>query len=435
MQVRLAAVLGTGALALALALGASPARAVSSPTSVTLAWTAPGDDGNVGTAALYDVRYSTAPIDASNFTGAYAASQVPTPQPAGSSESMLVTGLSPSTTYWFAIRTRDDAGNWSGISNVAQWTTPASNDSIRPAPLAITLGNAAPTSVTLDWSAVGDDSLTGTATRYEVRWSTSAITSANWSAATVVTSGVPAPAAPGTAQSCTVTGLDRSVDLWFAVRVADKVNNWSVISNVISVPHTLDTAPPSTPSGLAVTVEADGEHLHWNANGEPDLAGYRVYRATSASGPFTQLDAALVTTALYVDSAAPDSASLWYEVSAVDASNNESARSAAVHVWLQAAGITAVKLQPAYPNPSTLSAPVSLPVDVPGTGPIDGRLDIVNAAGERVRSIALQGLVPGTHTLTWDGRNDAGRVTAPGIYRAMLHVGGSEQAVRLVRQP
>jgi hypothetical protein len=434
MQARLAAVIRTGVLALALAVGA-PGVAVSNPTSVTLSWTAPGDDGNVGTAAQYDVRYSNAPIDASNFTSAYAATSVPTPHAAGASESMTVSGLSPATQYWFAIRTRDDAGNWSAISNVAQWTTDASSDSVRPAPLVISLGTAAPTSVSLNWTAVGDDSLSGTATRYEVRWSTAPITSANWPTATLVGSGVPNPAAPGTAQSCTVTGLDRSVDLWFAVRVADEVNNWSTLSNVVSVPHTLDTAPPATPSGLTVTVQSDGEHLHWNDNTEPDLAGYRIYRAPAASGPWTQLDASLLSLANYVDASAPDSTSLWYAVTAVDASSNESGRSVAVEAWLKAANITAVKLQPVYPNPSTLSSPVSIAIDVPGGSSLNGRLDVLDGAGERVRSIPLQGLSPGTNTLTWDGRNDAGRMTAPGIYRAVLHAGGIDQAVRLVRQP
>ncbi len=433
MHARLAAVLGIGALA--LALGAGRAGAVSTPTSVTLAWTAPGDDSTTGTATLYDVRYSTSPLSAANFALAYAAAGAPTPSPSGSPESMLVAGLSPETAYWFAIRTRDDAGNWSGISNIVQWTTPAASDSIRPAPLTVSVGGTTASSVTLDWTAVGDDSLTGTATRYEVRWSTTAITAANWPAATVVTSGVPVPAAPGTPQSCTITGLNRTVNLWFAARVADEVNNWSVLSNVVAVAAQLDASPPAPPTGLTASIQSDGQHLHWNANTEPDLAGYNVYRAVSPGGPFTKLDASLLVSNGYVDGAAPDSASLWYAVSAVDASNNESALSASVRVWLHGAGIAAVRMEPAYPNPSGPTDPVTLPVDVPSTGPVDGRLDIVNGAGERVRTLELRGLVPGTNAVTWDGRNDAGRLTAPGVYRALLHVAGTDQVVRLVRRP
>ena len=60
--------------------------------------------------------------------------------------------------------------------------------------------SATPTSVTLTWTAPGDDSTTGTATSYDVRYSLSAITDANWGAATQV-SGEPAPLAAGTVQT------------------------------------------------------------------------------------------------------------------------------------------------------------------------------------------------------------------------------------------
>ena len=115
-------------LAAALAvLGAAPAGA-SGPTSATLVWTAPGDDSLSGTATLYDVRVSNAIIDASNFASATVVSGVPTPLAAGSVQSVTVTGLSPNTQYWFAIKTVDDIGNWSGVSNIATFTTPTSND-------------------------------------------------------------------------------------------------------------------------------------------------------------------------------------------------------------------------------------------------------------------------------------------------------------------
>jgi hypothetical protein len=291
------------------------------------------------------------------------------------------------------------------------------------------------TSVTLGWTAVGDDSLTGTATAYQVRWSTSTITAANWSAATLVTSGVPAPAAPGNPQSCTITGLSRASNLYFAVRAADEVNNWSALSNVVVAPGTLDASPPATPTGLVASAQAGGEHLHWNANSEADLAGYRIYRATDAAGPFTRLNSSLLTSPDYVD-AVPDSLPVaWYAVSAVDASANESAHTATVRVQLRGANIRTVAIQAAYPNPSSLTSSVTLPVDVPASGPVDGRIDIVNSAGERVHSIELRGLAPGTNIVSWDGRNDSGRLTAPGVYRALLHVGGTDQVVRLVRKP
>jgi lysophospholipase L1-like esterase len=93
-------------------------------TSLTLSWTAPGDDGNdQGQAASYDIRYSTQPIDYYNFFSAIRVTNVPTPAAPGTKETLQVLGLQPNTTYYFAIRTADDAGNLSALSNVASGKT------------------------------------------------------------------------------------------------------------------------------------------------------------------------------------------------------------------------------------------------------------------------------------------------------------------------
>lgn len=104
----------------------------SSATAVTLSWTAPGDDGNAGQAARYDIRYSTAPITASSFASATVASNPPAPQPAGTHESWTVTGLQPSTTYFFALKTVDTAGNTSDISNVPTAVTSSAPSACTP---------------------------------------------------------------------------------------------------------------------------------------------------------------------------------------------------------------------------------------------------------------------------------------------------------------
>ncbi len=91
-------------------------------TSITLNWTAPADPGN-GSASSYDLRYSTDPIDASNFDGATAVSNPPSAMPAGSAESYTVTGLTGGTVYYFAIKSIDLFGNVSAISNVVEQAT------------------------------------------------------------------------------------------------------------------------------------------------------------------------------------------------------------------------------------------------------------------------------------------------------------------------
>ncbi len=114
-----------GGIVLQLAFGGPSAQSTGpdSTNTVTLTWTAPGDDGNVGTVAAYDLRYSTQPLAESTWETATSAPNSPTPLPAGTIQSMAVTGLTPGTLYSFAIKSTDEAGNQSAISNIASKRT------------------------------------------------------------------------------------------------------------------------------------------------------------------------------------------------------------------------------------------------------------------------------------------------------------------------
>jgi DNA-binding beta-propeller fold protein YncE len=89
-------------------------------SSVTLTWTAPGDDGMRGMASQYDIRYSTRAIagDAEFNTSARALG-IPSPGAPGTVDTLVVTGLAEHATYYFALKTKDEASNWSALSNVA----------------------------------------------------------------------------------------------------------------------------------------------------------------------------------------------------------------------------------------------------------------------------------------------------------------------------
>lgn len=253
-------------LTLVLAL-AAPVQAQVAYNSAQLTWSAPGDDGSIGTATQYDLRYSTATITEANFASATRWSSMPTPAIAGTQQTVTVTGLNPSTTYYFAIKTADDASNWSAISNVAMKTTGAAPDLTRPAPIAVSVSSITDTTATLGWTAVGDDSLTGTAASYDVRYSTSTITAANWASATQAT-GEPTPAVAGTAQTFMVRGLSRQVTYYFAIRATDDAGNVSALSNVPSA-ITTDTMPPAAVTNLS----ASFVWLSWRSNGMVTLHG------------------------------------------------------------------------------------------------------------------------------------------------------------------
>jgi len=91
--------------------------------SVTLSWTATGDDGNIGQASAYDLRYSTSAITDDNFEDATKVENPPTPQVAGSPEVFTVTNLTPQMAYYFALKVLDEVPNISEISNVVNAIT------------------------------------------------------------------------------------------------------------------------------------------------------------------------------------------------------------------------------------------------------------------------------------------------------------------------
>ncbi len=103
-------------------------------TSITLTWTAPGDDGNSGTASEYDIRYSTVPLSAENWDQAMKIIELPKPQPAGSVETLTVDELEPATQYYFGVKTADEVPNWSFMSNVVARQT---LETTLPAPVGI----------------------------------------------------------------------------------------------------------------------------------------------------------------------------------------------------------------------------------------------------------------------------------------------------------
>jgi CheY-like chemotaxis protein len=97
---------------------------------------------------------------------------------------------------------------------------------------------------------------------------------------------------------------------------------------------------PHVPTGVTAEKQEDTVTIRWDAvvdcNDNP-VAGYNIYRAASAAGPFSKINIGLVTDTLYVDSegvagmaAGSSNGSSYYAVSAVDNSGFESVQSLAV---------------------------------------------------------------------------------------------------------
>ncbi|MEP7378988.1 MAG: LamG-like jellyroll fold domain-containing protein, partial [Chloroflexota bacterium] len=103
----------------------------------------------------------------------------------------------------------------------------------------------------------------------------------------------------------------------------------------VNAPAPADAVAPAPPTGLLAAPGDNAVYLGWNANSEPDLIGYHVYRSTvspvSTSGsPISGTEP--VTSASYVDTTAVNGTTYFYVVTAVDASTNRSGPSNQVSV-------------------------------------------------------------------------------------------------------
>ena len=98
-------------------------------------------------------------------------------------------------------------------------------DVTAPAAVAdLATGTVTSSSIDLSWTAPGDDAASGTATTYDVRYSTSTITAGNWASATQAT-GEPSPQVADSSEAFTVTGLSASTLYYFVIKTSDEVPN------------------------------------------------------------------------------------------------------------------------------------------------------------------------------------------------------------------
>jgi len=113
---------------------------------------------------------------------------------------------------------------------------------------------------------------------------------------------------------------------------------------------TADATPPATPTNVNATAGDARVTLAWNANTEPDLAGYEVFRSTTATVSTSGTPLGTPTSNGYIDTTAVNGTTYYYAVRAKDTSGNPSAASTPVSATPQAAAGTvskAINFQPA----------------------------------------------------------------------------------------
>jgi hypothetical protein len=97
-----------------------------------------------------------------------------------------------------------------------------------------------------------------------------------------------------------------------------------------------NSSTPATFTGTGVAAPVHNVSLSWNASTSPNIIGYNVYRSTSSSGSYAQINSVLNATTTYIDSSVVDGQTYFYETTAVNSGNEESTRSTAVQVAIPA---------------------------------------------------------------------------------------------------
>jgi fibronectin type 3 domain-containing protein len=142
--------------------------------------------------------------------------------------------------------------------------------------------------------------------------------------------GQAAPSSVGTADKPSFVDSTSQWDIpytYFVVAKKDAAE--SPRSQGVSVNHP-DTFAPSVPQGVTALAGPDSVELTWSRSPEPDLKGYKIYRAVG-SGPLEPLRDP-INLPTFSDRKVEHGKIYRYAISAVDLKNNESEKSATVEV-------------------------------------------------------------------------------------------------------
>ncbi|MFQ5649738.1 MAG: GDSL-type esterase/lipase family protein [bacterium] len=386
-------------------------------TSAVLTWRASGDDGNNGSAVRYDLRYSVNPINTEvDFQTATKVAGLPAPGPAGAPETVTVFDLQPETTYYFALKVLDEAGNPSLLSNVATGTTEAGKlftDTFDRNALGANWDAAASLQI------VGDE-LTNTS-EDQTRWDLAVLTarsnpvevSFKWSPS-VNNLGIDQG---GIAVLLDAPNVNAKGYLVTRRTQRNEIRLWKILpgenpaSPIVETPL-LSQPEPGQEFKIRLSSDASGNHFTVFVNGQEDIT--------------------ITDPSFFIN---PRSQSDFYcgVMLAGGRKNNIDDFKALisdqpVSVDPPLAGVPgAFTLSQNYPNP--FNPETRFDYELPFLSHV--RIAVYNVMGQRVRTLFNGQQGTGRYTLVWNGRGDNGLQVASGVYLLRMQTGASVQVGRM----
>ena len=299
---------------------------------------------------------------------------------------------------------------------------------------------ATPNSLTLDWTASGDDGTTGRATFYVLKYSTTDPGSTSldswWNnQGTQQASGVPTPAPSGNPETFDVIGLTPSTQYYFVIRAVDDAGLISDYSNIASGSTLPCDAPTEAPQALQVSVDSGDALLSWDATSDPLAESIHIYRATT--GQFQLLTTLDPSNLTYRDTSVNPGVTYRYRAAwAASCGDGPSTSEVSVTMPGTPSSPGAASVMPelhAYPNPS--SGPVDFVVTVRTASAQPARVRLFDLTGRWIADILDGSYAPGDTRVTWPRTDRAGRAVAPGYYEVIGTVGSERVRERIVLLP
>lgn len=252
-------------------------------TLLELSWKATGDDGTVGTATTYDIRYSNVPLNESIWLRATQIDNEPAPLPAGTEQRFQVKKPWHDREIFWGIKAIDESLNISDLSEVAVWSP---RDEISPSRIVdLRVTGISGKNITLTWSAPGNNLNVGKAQRYDIRYTEFPISEVEWASATPV-ADPPSPEKAGATQTYTLQNIPIGTTTYIGIKTIDSSGNISVLSNVVEIAVD-DVTPPGAVMDLKVEkVEKDWVQVSWTASGDDAQNGVAAAYVLRYGGNF-----------------------------------------------------------------------------------------------------------------------------------------------------
>jgi hypothetical protein len=206
-------------------------------------------------------------------------------------------------------------------------------------------------------------------------------------------------------------------------QISDSTVAGKLLENTVRYLLAPDITPPEMPDSFTVAYNTGGgNHLDWAASLAHDFDVFRIYRSSDPNFTPTPGDLVHTTTATEWYDPDYDGWPVYYRVTALDETGNES--DPAMDDTPTAIGAMKIPGKLAlYQNvPNPFNPTTVIRYDVPAEG-ARVSLAIYDVGGRLVRSLLDGSQTPGSKSVTWDGKDSRGTSVSSGIYFYRLRAG------------